>query len=254
MNVDFSIHRTAEWTMLMLGESILSLLIVDVPEEDSHYYSTFYCSLLTVILLQYLHFRSQPHSADDHVLRRSKNRGMISNNLWFAYSASLIGLGAAFTLFVLSFSWAKEGDGNDHRRLAGGGGTPYPVDEMKQRAAHMFSISLSMIFLMLDAISFLHLGFEHSKKRCYCKKNNKYNFKGVFLVTIRFGIVPFVATLSQWITDPEVLAGAGLGLTLFQVVLRKLGEKYMNEGMEHLDETVESAASLSDDGMPTIPE
>src|SRR5210317_2264423 len=108
MNVNFTIHRDGEWTMLMLGESILSLLIVDIPVEDKDYFTTFYCGLLTVIFLQYLYFRSLPHVADDHAIRRSKNRGMFWLLSWFAYSASLVGLGAGFTIFVLSFSLEEE--------------------------------------------------------------------------------------------------------------------------------------------------
>jgi hypothetical protein len=57
MNVEFLVHRNGEWTMLMLGESILSLM--------------------TAILLQYLYFRSQPHNADDHAVRKGKNLGMM---------------------------------------------------------------------------------------------------------------------------------------------------------------------------------
>ena len=44
--------------MLMLGESILSLLIVDVVDGDPRYDATFYAGILSVILLQYLHYRT----------------------------------------------------------------------------------------------------------------------------------------------------------------------------------------------------
>lgn len=101
--------------MLMLGESILSLLIVDVPAENTEYFTTFYCGLLTVIFLQYLHFRSMPEHADDFALRRSKNRGMVWALLHYAYSCALLGLGAALSLFVLSFSYEVAAD--DHRVL-----------------------------------------------------------------------------------------------------------------------------------------
>lgn len=30
MNVNYAIHRYGEWTILMLGETVLSLLIVDI--------------------------------------------------------------------------------------------------------------------------------------------------------------------------------------------------------------------------------
>jgi hypothetical protein len=246
MNIDFVIHRYSEWTMLMLGESILSLLIVDIPNESSDYFTTFYCGLITVILLQFLHFRSQPHEADDHVMRRSKNRGIYWSGFWHVYSASLVALGAVYTLFVLSFSASNdshrrttllllEAEGTE-RVLAAGGASPYPPDEMEQRAAHMFSMALATIFLTLDGMSVMHVGFKHGAHRCYCDKQKSYNLKGVFLVLIRFCIVAFVATLSQWITDPEVLSGIGLGITLFQVLLRRLGEMYLPEAMEHLGE------------------
>lgn len=44
MNVDFALHRNGEWIMLMLGESIFSLLIVDVPNETTEFHITFYLS------------------------------------------------------------------------------------------------------------------------------------------------------------------------------------------------------------------
>jgi hypothetical protein len=57
--------------MLMLGESVLSLLIVDVT-ATSDYYKAFFSGILSITLLEFLHFRSQPHEEDDHALRRSK--------------------------------------------------------------------------------------------------------------------------------------------------------------------------------------
>ena len=89
MNINFCIHRYGEWTMLMLGESIMSLLIVDVPKEDGDYFATFYCGLLTVILLQVLHFRSQPHLADQHATRRDKTAGVWWNVFQYIYSMAL---------------------------------------------------------------------------------------------------------------------------------------------------------------------
>jgi len=61
MNIAYCIHRYAEWTMLMMGESVLSLLIVPLVEKDILVYlQIFYCGILSISILQYLHFRSQP--------------------------------------------------------------------------------------------------------------------------------------------------------------------------------------------------
>jgi hypothetical protein len=48
VNIDFVIHRYGEWVMLLLGESILSLLIVEVT-EGSDYYFTLFAGVLSVI-------------------------------------------------------------------------------------------------------------------------------------------------------------------------------------------------------------
>jgi len=246
--------------MLMLGESILSLLIVDVPEEDSEYYGTFFCSLLTVIFLHYLHFRSMPHDADDHAIRRSKNRGMGWVLCKYMYSCALVALGAAFTFFVTSFSYEVHDEDDPHRRsvqmttttttamdlseesigrfLAGGGGSSIMTSEefakKEQTAAHLFSISLSVVFLGLEGMSFMNVGLEGSRARVQCPKSLQYDLKGLFLTLVRIGLLVFCATLSQWETNPQALVSLGLGTTIGQIVIRLLGCKYLNKKLEQV--------------------
>jgi hypothetical protein len=191
-----------------------------------------------VILLQYLYFRSQPNNADDHAVLKDKNLGMIWTVVLFVYSASLVALGVALTLFVLSFSSSSDSahDDDPHRRTLfddtrrlAGGVVAYPAEEMEQRAAHVFSISLALVYVSMDLLSFLHVGWEESKLRCYCQVSRSTKWSGVTLVVLRAALVTFVATLCLWISDPQTLAGAGLGATILQVVLRKLGAKYLSE-------------------------
>ena len=56
INADFAVHRFGEWTMLMLGESVLSLLIVEIPieGESNEYYQIIIFGVVTVVLLQNL--------------------------------------------------------------------------------------------------------------------------------------------------------------------------------------------------------
>jgi hypothetical protein len=58
-------------------------------------------------------------------------------------------------------------DGQDtHQWLAGdASSSPYSPKELEQRSAHLFSIALALIFLTLDAMSFMHVGTEDSKKQ-----------------------------------------------------------------------------------------
>ena len=219
MNVDFTVHRWAEWTMLMLGEAVFSLLVEEAIDTDG-YYITFYCGLACVIFLMYSHFASQPMEAEKHVMVKSKNRAVITQNVQVIYALALVGMGAAFTLFVKSF--ADKGDYGGRRwlgefmdeliiyqrYLAGGGESKYSQYELKERAAHIFSISLGMVLFSLDFMSLLHLGSEELFK--VCKAKPMLNL----FVLMRFTIVAVVLSISQWNDDPKVLAPVGLGCTL----------------------------------------
>jgi len=228
MNIEFAIHRNGEWTMLMLGESIFSLLIVDVPNENNDFFATFYCGILTVILLQYLHFRSQPHDPDRHAMRRSKNAAMGLTFLNHVYSFALVTLGAAFTFFLTAFAEEDEG-----RRLALVSASGLDPESRQERGAHLFSGSLAIIFFCLDVINFLHLGMEESRGRCVCKTSKRKNVKGIILVVVRLGVLAFTATLSQWESEPENLAVIGVICVLVQLLLRKLGAKYLTHSQVH---------------------
>lgn len=60
---DYVIHRYGEWVLLMIGEGILSLLIV-VPAETPDYYIITTFGVLTVIFVQILKFESEPSHAE----------------------------------------------------------------------------------------------------------------------------------------------------------------------------------------------
>jgi hypothetical protein len=256
MNVDFTLHRSGEWTMLMLGESVFSILIVEIPSESFESNATFYCSLLTIILMQYLHFRSQPNHADQHAMRRAKNAGICWSLFQNVYSFALVSLGAAFTIFLTVFAneevddaatscrrWLAETDTQAEttvgsyplcrRWLAGGEEAKYDADTLKERAAHLFSGSLAIIFFCLDCMTMLHLGIKESQERCVCKRTKKKNSKGMFLLGLRVGLIVFCATLSQWVTEPDVLAGIGVACVLCQLLLRKLGDVYLSPNQVH---------------------
>jgi hypothetical protein len=257
MNVDFTLHRNGEWTMLMLGESVFSILIVDIPNESLDFYKTFYFSLLTIVLLQYLHFRSQPSHADHHAMRRSKNAGICWTLFQNIYSFALVSLGAAFTIFLTVFAnegdddaasclrWLAERDAQAETEVAGyplcrrwlaaGEEAKYDADELKVRAAHLFSGSLATIFFCLDCMTILHLGMKESEERCVCKETKKKNSKGMVLLILRVGLIVFCATLSQWMTEPQDLAGVGVACVLGQLLLRKLGGVYLSPNQVHAE-------------------
>jgi hypothetical protein len=252
MNIDFTIHRHGEWTMLVLGESILSLLIVDGTAKD--YFLIFYSGMITVILLQYLHFRSQPHDPDCHAMRRDKNAGIVYSNTFVFYSAALIVVGVSYKMFLFESSYDKNTDHRLLRRVSvlpptgdennrwlaatgviscGPGG-----DEKEQNIAHLFCGAMAIVFFCMDVTVLAHVGVKKEVGKCkfadgVCtatgKKIKHFNHKGIILVVFRCAITIFMATLSQWITDPSNLAEIGLAAVVCQLVNRFLGDLFFPE-------------------------
>jgi hypothetical protein len=224
--------------MLMLGESILSLLIVDIEHAGKEFYSVFYCALLTVVLLQLLHFQSQPHDADLHVLRRSKNRGILWRLLQGVYSMALVTLSASFTFFLL-FSDDSSSTGNSRlreRRLV----TEVDEEAVGDEAAHLFSGALAVIFLSLDVMSLLHVGAEEIRKRCMI--NGKVKIAAILTFAMRFGIILATGTISQWTKNPNGVTMAGLVFVFVELAMRKFGSIYLKRHQS----TVEGAATNSE--------
>lgn len=230
--------------MLMLGESILSLLIVDAP-EGSDYYTTFYAAILTVILLQYLHFRSQPHHADDHAIRRNKNAAMLWRGMFVVYSAALVCVGVSYKLFMYEFTYQDEerrlfeedwwGDALETMRLlAGDGDSSLSPEQRRQSSANVFCISMAIMWFCQDTLLFLHSGFHKMQGRCYCEHSHKVKVKAAVLLTLRAGLLVFIVTLSQYETDPEHLTLYGLAGVIAQLVLRVVGNVVF---LEHGEES-----------------
>ncbi|KAG7349475.1 bacterial low temperature requirement A protein LtrA [Nitzschia inconspicua] len=247
MNIDFVIHRHGEWIMLVLGESVLSLLIVDGFARG--FFMVFYCGIVTVVLLQYLHFRSQPHHPDSHALRRHKDAGATYVILFAWYSAALIVVGASYKMFLYESSI----DYDAHRRLgwfsflppdnwhegirdlaadAGSSCGPYG-EERKENTAYLYCGAMAIVFFCMDTIVLCHVGLRKEVSRCQFKdavctvtgkRSKNYNYKGIVVVTFRCAITIFMATLSLWMSDPEYLAEIGLAAVVAQLINRFLGD------------------------------
>jgi len=244
LNINFIIHRNGELTMLVLGESVLSLLIVD--GEAGNYHGTFYFGIVTVVLLQMLHFQSQPHDADAHALRRHKNSGLLFGRTYQIYAAALITVGASYKIFMYSSSndnnkrrLLSEFSETGYRWLAGGGGDSGcgpSGEEKEQMVAHLFSWAMAIVFVCLDVMTLAHVGLKKGVDRCKlhgvaCERTGstktKYNIKGVFFAVLPRGLVTiFIATLSLWEKDPSTLAGLGLVAVVCQLATRFMGNMF----------------------------
>jgi hypothetical protein len=219
--------------MLMMGESVLSLLIVDIVDTTG-YYQTFVCGIIAITLLEYLHFQSQPSDPDQHAMRRSFPSSFAFYWLMQVYSMSLIILGASYKMLLFEFVYMEDEvtrrrsllfHGLDQRGLSSGASAAlrFTPEDRQERIAHFFSGSLALIFFCLDAMSLAHRGLSASWKRCERCENKTKQFLAFFLVVSRTALLLFIATLSQFETDPNTLAMIGLFTILAQLCLRFVG-------------------------------
>jgi len=257
MNIDFAIHRYGEWSMLMLGESILSLLIVETS-KDWQYTVIFYAGVVSVILLQYLHFKSQPHHAKDHAMRKSRSRGL----LWYScsnfYSLALIAVGVSFKMFLTEYTDTFDSNykirnlnsldshlqplpvQNFERFLAsGGGGELYKLlpEERQKRITIIFAIGMALIWLLQDVMILTHQGISTNLKRCHTVEERPQMMTGAaFLIVSRMFLIAFTASLPwfSFIASPVSVVVIGLVLIVAQVFLRVAGNSLFQPSTQSL--------------------
>jgi hypothetical protein len=243
LNIAFIIRRYGEWIMLMLGESVLSLLIVDVV-ESSDYYKTFVSGLVSIILLQYLHYQSQPTDPNEHAMRRGFGSGFVYYWLTQVYSLSLIVFGSCYKMLLYEFvyqnydesaSYSSSGKKrrsilqhvfNKPRWLAASADSfvsQLDPKDRQQREAYFFSGSLALIFFCLDALSLAHRGIAAQWKLCECSDSRKKRIVAYTLVVCRVALTALTASLGQFVSDPEKIATIGVFIILSQLSVRYIG-------------------------------
>ena len=244
INMEFNIHRNFEWIMLMLGAGVLNLLIVDVVDSSS-FYGTFYCGIMTVVLLQYLHFRSQPHNPDDHALRRNKDAGV-----WFVffngvYSAGLLAFGASYKLFLYEFSYSARRMEEDRILV---GDSQLSSEDRRKQIANIFGGAMATVWFCSDTNMLLHMGLKDSLGRCHCNQSKTMNKRGLLLLCMRACLIPLSAMVGTWQTDPVKLAAIGLGAVVAQLLLRHIGGFYFPQKHVHVHRGGHHGGSLQGDG------
>ncbi len=111
------------------------------------------------------------------------------------------------------------------RLLAGGGDAPkYDTTERRQGVANLFSGSMAVVWLCSDLMILTHGGIKAHVQKCTdSNRTRPMRVLGLVLLLTRIGMIAFIATLSQYFTEPEGLAFIGLCGIAFQVVLRVVG-------------------------------
>lgn len=200
-NIDFMIHRYGEFTMLMLGESILSLLIVDAVPGSSDYWLIFWFGLVTVCLIQSIKFGSEPDHADDHSLWHGMAKGYYYNVLIQFFSFALIAFGITFKAHLQK---VVQEESYDHRRAS-----ELPISrelagyvKVSENAINStYCGSLAIILLLIELMMNTHKGSV--------KDLLSSGPVTLLFVLVRLVIVVVVATLSQWLEDGPIVIISG---------------------------------------------
>jgi uncharacterized membrane protein YidH (DUF202 family) len=243
----------------MLGESVLSLLIVDVV-ETADYYKTFVSGVISIILLQYLHYQSQPTDPNLHAMRRSFASSFLFYWLIQVYSLALIVFGSCYKMLLYEFVYREyevagnySGSGSTRRTMLLHGlqqrrwladnsdslSSQLDPEDRQRREADFFSGSLAVIFFCLDSLSLAHRGIGAQLKRCEGADTKVKRFLSFCLVTCRVTLLLFTATLSQFVTDPEKVATIGVFIILVQLCVRFIGFYVFHAEKEAEDNALE---------------
>ena len=252
LNMEFVPHRLGEFIMIVLGESILGLLLV----QRSHgikYFVVFYSGLLSVTFLQYLYYRTSPADVNDHALKRSPRAGYTFMGILSVYAGSLIIVGGSYKLMLAQFldeqiaqQTANAPSSCTTAAAAAVEGVVYTLAERRVRIANMFCWSLAFSQMMLDFMIGLHRGLRANWALFY-HRDGSINGVRVFVALLNFFMICITALLSQWTTRLDILSILGLVVISIQVVTRSLKQRLFPVRKE-------SAARAAMDAFPLGPD
>jgi len=228
-NHEYLIDRIGEWIMLMIGESVLSLVIVHV-ESTPWYYFTFFSGVLTMTSLQYVHSKAGPSNEENHAMYSKRPR------VWFTicsqwYSLFLVAMGVAYKMMISEFGRGAPIEENfaieqGSRMLEKGFEEAAPVsfEEMasrRERVAEFFCATLVFTLFFLDMMAFTHEDglWAFSKQR---------KFQSTVLLLLKVAIYAISATMFLYTSDPIVLAPLGYVIVNLALILR-MTDDYIGE-------------------------
>lgn len=214
----------------MIGESVLSLLIVETI-ESSDYFVIACLGVLNVMCVHTLIFESQPSTSAGHAIFRS-----FKGQLTFGLSVQVLSMGliAFGVCFKIMLSTALADASSYRRKLAGA------VTVSNEMTATLFSISLTIILITLEIMLVTHKGTKETFQRLW--KNRDGGSKGVqtkihkpllLLTLAKVALIVFVATLSQWESELTEISWIGL-----LVVFAMLASRVIAYGLVHKEDEI----------------
>mmetsp|Transcript_4866 Transcript_4866/g.11092 ORF Transcript_4866/g.11092 Transcript_4866/m.11092 type:complete len:593 (-) Transcript_4866:185-1963(-) len=250
-NIDYVIHRYGEWILLMIGEGILSLLIVETVEVKDYYIITTF-GILTVIFIQILKFESEPTHAEGHAMWQNLRNAMCYSYLIQILSMALIVFGVTYKVFLNGI--LKDKESKMSRMLAE---SPVISDAV---SAHVFSGSLLVVLLSLELMCLTHSGYKRALEYLVRPKGGQHgqntmpHWPVVIIALFKAGILCFTLTLSQWTTDPAIMTICGCFIVLALASTRVMNFFFIHkkEMIQELTNTVRTTVRRATELPPVI--
>lgn len=213
--------------MLLIGEAVLSLLIVETSVSAGYYVIAIF-GVLTVVLLEVLKFETEPSHAEGHALWRSLRSAMLYGLLIQVLSMALIAYGVSYKLFLKAVvkydkqAGYEDNTNNRDRMLA-----PVP-DVADEASAALFSSSLSIVLISLELMLLTHNGVKQAYGHLLWKRpghggNRALNWTMIVITAFKLCVLLFTLTLSLWEDDPTVLTFCGFAIMTIMTITRLLG-------------------------------
>jgi len=255
-NIDFQIHRYGEWVLLMMGESVLSLLIVETTEK-SDYYIVAVFGIITVFVLQALHFESEPSHAEAHALWRNLNAQLFYSYLIQLLSIGLIAFGASYKVMLkiihqedIEKEKTDKGTDYEHRNLAGAVTVEYKA------MACVFCASLALVLLTLEFMTLTHGGQQELKKRLFgvgVSVKSKKRLPIILMSILKVCMLVFIILMPLWVTRPRTVVIIGFVIVSSFGLMRVIGwniyhkkhEIFFRKSAHALAEAPDGAKSVS---------
>lgn len=136
LHVEYTLHRHGEWVMLMIGESILSLIVGAPRASDTNFYLIFGLGFLCATSMQFIHYYTNPFHADEHALRLSMFNALKWIYSHHGFSASLVAFGVSLKL-LLKY---------------------HDADHLKEPYAWLYSTSLGTAYVLNQYMASQHKG------------------------------------------------------------------------------------------------
>jgi hypothetical protein len=177
---------------------------------------------MSVILMQYLFFKSQPHHAADHANFRSIGASLQFMILLHLYSASLILVGVSYKMILAEFqleSMEASSAMPSERSLA----SSAFYGETRKKISRIFCIAIASSFISLDLMGIVHRGPTKTFERL-TTRNGGITKARIIVPILRAAGALLIGTAWLYLTYPMYVALAGLIAILYQVGVRILGQ------------------------------